>query len=184
MRLRSCRTKKVSNGFVVEQNGQLTSNAGKQLASKALNLAVREWYEAVALKKVKDTLPEQVGNNADVAAVVETVAEMDTPIPVLIVVGFQCGEHTKFYPRCIPVFLNRPDDFDCHCLVSSSILGLDNLSKGALAEQSSDLVYSLLVKFNVTLMMAHTLIGKRSIGNDNVVAIVVVDFDILLMRGL
>ena len=38
------------------KNGGHTSNAGKELPSKALNLTAWEGYESVALEKVEDAL--------------------------------------------------------------------------------------------------------------------------------
>jgi len=71
-----------------------------------LDLAVRERHKAVALEKVKDALAEQVHDDADVASVVEAVPEVDTPVPVFLVIGLERGEDSEFYPRGVPVFLH------------------------------------------------------------------------------
>lgn len=66
-----------------------TGNAGEQLTSEALDLAVRKRHKAIALQKVKDALAKEVHNDADVAAIVEAVSQMDTAIPVLLVICFE-----------------------------------------------------------------------------------------------
>lgn len=76
----------------------LTSNTGKQLASEALDLAVRERDEVVTLQKVEDARAKQIHNNTYMTSVIETVAEVDTSIAVLVVVGFQCLQDPKLYP--------------------------------------------------------------------------------------
>lgn len=69
----------------------LTGNAGEELSSKILDLTVRERDEAIALKKVKDTLAQQIHDDADMSPVVEGVSEVNAAIPVLVVVGFESG---------------------------------------------------------------------------------------------
>jgi hypothetical protein len=69
----------------------LTCNAGEQLSCKTLNLTVGERHEVVALKEVKNTLSEQVGDDADMASVIETVSKMDTSVSVFGVICLECG---------------------------------------------------------------------------------------------
>jgi hypothetical protein len=71
-----------------------------------LDLAVRERNESIALEEIKHALIEQVHDDADVAAVVEAIPEMDASIPVLLIVGLEGGQDTEFNPGCIPVLLN------------------------------------------------------------------------------
>ena len=122
--------------------GQLTCNAGKQLPSEALNLAIGEGHKAVALEKVKDTLAEEVHDYADMSPVVEAVPQVDASIPVIIIIRLQCGEYPKFDSRGISVFLHRSDDLDRNGRVASSITGLHNFAERALAKQARDLVLS------------------------------------------
>jgi hypothetical protein len=49
-------------------------------------MCVREWCELIHLQEVKDALPVEVRDNANVIPKVKAVAEVDTPIAVLPVV--------------------------------------------------------------------------------------------------
>ena len=68
----------------------LTGNAGKELSSKALNMAVWKRNEGVALEKVKYTLTEQIHDKADMTPEIEAVSEMNASVFVFIIVGFKC----------------------------------------------------------------------------------------------
>ena len=103
------------------------------MSSKVLNLAVGEGNERVALEEVKDTLSEQIHDNADMAPVIKAVPQVYTSISVLCIVRFECRQDAQFNPRGISVFLDGSDDLDGNQLVSPLILGLDDLSKRALA---------------------------------------------------
>lgn len=118
----------------------LTSNTGEELSSKALDLAVGKRDEAVALKKVKDTLTEKIHDDANMAAVVEAVPKVDASVSVLIIVGLEGGENPQFDPGGISVFLHRSDDLDGNELIVPSVTGLDDLAKGALPKEPYDLV--------------------------------------------
>lgn len=85
--------------------GRLTSNTSEELSRKALYLAVREGYKAIALEKIKDTLTQKVHDNTYMTSVVETISEMDASVSVLLVVGFECCEHAQFNPRGIAILL-------------------------------------------------------------------------------
>jgi hypothetical protein len=65
-----------------------TSNAGKQLTSKALDLTVGEGHETVSLEEVKDTLTQKIHDDTDVASVIKAIPQVDASIPILIIVGF------------------------------------------------------------------------------------------------
>jgi len=65
----------------------LTSNTGEKLPRKALYLTVREWNKRVALEEVKDTLSEQIHDDAYMTSIVKTVTEVYTPVSILMVVG-------------------------------------------------------------------------------------------------
>lgn len=80
-------------GFVL-----LTSNTCEELSGKALDLAVRERNEGVALEEIKDALIEQVHDDADVTPVVEAISKMDASVPVLFIVGLEGGEDTELDP--------------------------------------------------------------------------------------
>jgi hypothetical protein len=102
------------------------------LASKALDLAVREWDEPVALEEVKDALAKEVHNNTNMAPIVKTIPQMNATIPVLFVISLEGGKNPQFYSRGVTVFLNGSDDFDGDLLVTSAVVGLDNFSESAL----------------------------------------------------
>jgi hypothetical protein len=92
MRFRSCRTTQglVYFGHDARLLETLTCNASKELPCKTLNLAVGERHEVIALKEVEDTLSEQVGDDADMTSIIETVSEMNASVSVLGVVCFEC----------------------------------------------------------------------------------------------
>jgi hypothetical protein len=91
MRFRSCRT--AQELVYVRHDARLletlTCYTSKELSRKTLNLAVGEWHEVVAFKEVEDTLSEQVGDDADMTSIIETVSEMNTPVSVIGVVCFE-----------------------------------------------------------------------------------------------
>lgn len=64
----------------------LTCHTGEQLPSKVLNLTTGEGDEAVALQKIKNTLPKQVRDNANMVAIIEAIAQMDAFVSILPVV--------------------------------------------------------------------------------------------------
>lgn len=119
---------------------RLTSNAGKELAGKALNLAVREGDESVALEKIKDALTEEIHDYADVASVIEAIPQVNTAIPILLIVGLKSSKYSQFYSGSIAVLLYRANNFDSDLFVASPIVGLYYLAEGTLAEKTSNLV--------------------------------------------
>lgn len=92
MRFRSCRTAKglVFAGHNVKLCETLTCNASEELSGKTLNLTIGERHEMVALKEVEDTLSEQVGDDADMVSIIETVPKMDASVSVFGVICFEC----------------------------------------------------------------------------------------------
>ena len=121
-------THSLSVGWVV-----LTGYAGEQLTCKVLDLAVWEGHKVVALQEVEDALAEEVHDDADVAAVIEAVTQMDASVPVLLVIGLESRQHTKFDLASIAILLNRSDDLYGDELVASLVLGLDHLAESALS---------------------------------------------------
>ena len=71
MRLRSWRTEEIISRLESLRECALTSYTGKQLPSKALDLRAWKRDEAVSLEEIKDTVAQQICNNADVISVVE-----------------------------------------------------------------------------------------------------------------
>jgi len=118
----------------------LTSNAGEQLPSKALDLTARERHEAVALQEVENTLAQQICDYTDMVAEVETVAKVYAFVAVFLVVHGKSGEYSQLDSRCIAVFLHRTYYLHGTSGLPSLVECLDNFSKGALAEQFDDVV--------------------------------------------
>jgi hypothetical protein len=56
------------------QQGTLTCNTGQELASKALDLAVRKWHKAIPFEEIENALTKKIHYDANVASVVEAVA--------------------------------------------------------------------------------------------------------------
>ena len=118
----------------------LTSNTGKELSGKGLDLAVRERHKGVAFQEIEDTLSQQIHDNTDVSSVIETVPQMYTSVSIFPVVGFQGRQNSEFYPRSITVLLNRPDDLDCNRSILFLVSSLYHLAKCALAKEFGDRV--------------------------------------------
>jgi hypothetical protein len=90
IRLRSCRTRiRLETILIKDSEKKLTSYARKKLSSKALDLTIREGDKSIALQEIKDTLSEQVHDNAYVSTIVKAVPEVYAPISVLLVVCFE-----------------------------------------------------------------------------------------------
>jgi hypothetical protein len=84
----------------------LTGNAGEQLSSKVLNLGTWERHKAVAFEEIKDTLSEQVCDNADVVPEVEGVSQMDALVPVVLVIEGKRGQDSQLDSRGIAILLH------------------------------------------------------------------------------
>lgn len=138
MRFRSWRT--ASNEYrVINTEREIpTGYTREELSGKVLDLATGERNEAIPFQKVKHTLPEQIGDNADVVAVIEAIPQVDTLVAVLLIIRGERGQHSQFDPGCIPVFLNRADDLHGAPRFAVLIICLDHLSKGALSEEFDD----------------------------------------------
>lgn len=71
-----------------------TSNAGEELPSKVLNLAIGKRHKAVALEEIEDTLTEQIHHYTDMSAVVKAFIEVDASVPVGRIVGLERSKNT------------------------------------------------------------------------------------------
>lgn len=75
------------------------------------------------------------------AAVIKAFSEMNTPVPILSIVGLKSSQNAKFYLASISVLLDRSDNLNGNALASPfAILCLDNLAKCALAKESNDFI--------------------------------------------
>ena len=72
--------------------------------------------------------------------VVKAVPKMDAPIPILVIIGFECWQDSKFYSWRITVLLNWSDDLDRNRLVPLSVSGLHYFAERALAKEFGNLV--------------------------------------------
>lgn len=79
-------------------------------------------------------MAKKVHDDANVAAVVETVPEVDTAIAVFVIVGLECCENSEFYSRGISIFLHRSDNLDGNGLVPLTVSSLDDFAKCPLPE--------------------------------------------------
>jgi hypothetical protein len=64
-------------------------NTREELLRKFLDVGAGERDKAIGLEEIKDTLPVEVSDNANVVPEVEAITEMDTPVDVVLVVGCQ-----------------------------------------------------------------------------------------------
>lgn len=103
-------------------------------------MGVREWCELVHLQEVKDALPVEVCDNADMIPKVKAVSEVNTPIAVVPVVRCQGRQDTELYPRCIAVLLNGADDLDGTLGLLFTIPGFHNFAKCALTKQFDNFI--------------------------------------------
>lgn len=118
--------------------GTPTGYTREELSSKVLDLAAGERNKAVAFQEIKHALSEQIGDNANVVSVIEAIPQVDAFIAILLIIRRERGQHSQFDPRCIPVFLNRPDDLHCAPRFAVLIICLDYLSKCSLSEEFDD----------------------------------------------
>lgn len=105
-----------------------------------LNVSTGERHKRVTLEEVKDTLAQEVSDDADVVAEVKRVSQVDTLVAVVLVIACQCRQDPQLDAASIAVFLHRADDFDGDVGVSPSVVRLHHLAKGALAEELYDRV--------------------------------------------
>lgn len=98
IRFRSCRTVSGQKSPPNEADRELTSDTGKELSRKTLDLAVRERYELIAFEEIEYALAQQVHDDADVAPVVEAVAEMNAPVTIFGVVRLERRQNPELYP--------------------------------------------------------------------------------------
>jgi hypothetical protein len=110
------------------------------LPGKVLDLAVRKGDKAIALEEVENALPQEVHHDADVAAVVEAVPQVDASIPVLLVVGLERVQDAKLNPGGVAILLDRSNDLDSHRLAPLDVASLDDFAKGSLSEETNDLI--------------------------------------------
>ena len=116
----------------------LTCNTGKQLPCEILNLAAGKRHKGIALEKVKDALSIEVGDDADVAAKVKAVSQVNAFVFIVNVVHGQCSQHSQLNTGGISVFLDRADDFDGTSRLLLLVICLDDFAKGTLAKQTSN----------------------------------------------
>ena len=134
MRLRSCKTDTELAIWRDQGALRLTSNTGKELPGKVLNLRARKRHEAVPLQEIKDALPKQICDNAYMISEVERVPKVYAFVPVRLVVELECGKDSQLYSRSVSVFLHRSNDLDCAFGFLFLVVCLYNFTKGALAE--------------------------------------------------
>lgn len=63
-----------------------TSNTGKQLASKLLNMTAGKWHKPIALEEIKHTLTEKVSDDTNVVSEVKAIPEMDAFVTIALVI--------------------------------------------------------------------------------------------------
>lgn len=88
----------VSWRYAALLNKKLTCNAGEELPGKALDLTVWKRYKGVAFEKIKNTLPKQIHNYANMASVIKAVTKVYAPVSVLVVICFEGRQDPQLYP--------------------------------------------------------------------------------------
>lgn len=64
---------------------------------------------------------------------IEAIPEMDTLIPILLVIRFQRRQDSELYPRSVSVFLDGPNDLDGYFCSAFPVNSFDYLAECALA---------------------------------------------------
>lgn len=119
---------------------QLTCYTSQKLPSKTLNMAVGEGHKVVVLEEIKDTLTQKRGDDADMATIIKTINAVNASIFVCPIVVFQCSKNSKFIPCGLAVWPRRSNNLHCDKFLKVSVVSLDNLAKGAFAEESAQFV--------------------------------------------
>lgn len=146
IKFKSWRTRKGQSQFCRSFSGlgvsfhALTCYAGEQLPGEVLDLAVRKRDKAVALEKVENALAQKIHDDANVAAVVETVPQMNASIPVLFIIGLERSQDAKLDPGSVAIFLDGSNNLDSHRLVPLNVAGLNHLAKGTLSKKTNNLI--------------------------------------------
>lgn len=128
---------------------------------KILDLAAGKGHECVCLEKVKHTLPEKVGNDADVGSKVEAFSEVDAFITVLLVVHGKRRQHTELNLRGIAVLLNGANDLDGTSGARGSVDGFNHFAERALAQKPDNIIYfkSAVVRQESNQKYVHRLVS-------------------------
>ena len=74
------------------------------------------------------------------AAEVETVSQMDTAVPVLLVVGLESCEDAELDLARVSIFLYGSDDLDGDAFATAAVPSLDDLAECPLAQEFDHLV--------------------------------------------
>jgi len=115
-------------------------NTREELLRKFLDVGAGERDKAIGLEEIKDTLPVEVSDNANVVPEVEAVSQVDASVHVMLVVGCECGEDPQLNATSISIFWYRSDDLDGALSAFSLVVGLNDFAERALAEEFLDLV--------------------------------------------
>ena len=159
----------------------LTSNAREELTSKALDLAVWKRHKPVPLEKVEDALSQQVHDDANVSAIIEAVPKVNAAIAVVLIVCLQGVQDTEFNTGGITAFLNRSaTDLFRRRSRAWTTLPQVPCPRRRVIWSTTPLVPSSKMGKRSEL----TLLRQLSVRDDNVVAIVVVDFVVLVVMPL
>jgi hypothetical protein len=75
-----------------------------------------------------------------VVLVVKAVSQMDALVLVSLVVGRQRSKNPQFYPRGVPILLDRSNDFDGTLCILLDVICFNDLSKRTLSEKLDDSV--------------------------------------------
>lgn len=95
---------------------------------------MRAWErrKIVDLEEIEDTLAIQVGDDADVIPIIETLSQVDAFVAVVPVVLSKCGEYSQFDPRGISVLLHRADNLNGTTGALCAVIRFDDFAECAL----------------------------------------------------
>ena len=132
IRFKSCRTKELVLFLNSSTKTPLTSHASEELSGKTLNLTVGERYKGIAFEEVKNALAQEICDDANMTPIIETISEVYTPIPVLLIICLEGSKNPKLDLASIAVLLDGANDLDSNFGATSPIRGLDDFTKSTL----------------------------------------------------
>lgn len=74
----------------------LTGHACEELSCETLYMRARKRYKKVLFEEIEDALAEKICDNTDVVHVVEAIPQVNTLVPVVLVVLREGYQHSQF----------------------------------------------------------------------------------------
>lgn len=82
-------------------------NAAEKLSGECLNVGAREWHEPAGFEKVEDREAKEGCDDANVAAPVEALTQLDAAISVVLIGGAQSLKNSKLDATSITILRHK-----------------------------------------------------------------------------